>query len=155
MPKRLKKEFISKNLVVHVTRPCPCMTTSIIIKITRVISVWTPHWITVICHGVEGPMTTGYYCAIFHFVAEEKKKTAAKTKAFYDWASTGIPVMNLCLRATTETKHYCVTIEQSIEIYRHTFMQVSKIYKQWLWIFLTIKSSDEWSSRNRLVGMKV
>ena len=75
-------------------------------------------------------MTTGYYCAILHFVAEEKKKTAAKTKAFYDWATTGIPVMNLCLRATTETKHYCVTIEQSIEIYWHTFMQVSKIYKQ-------------------------
>ena len=75
-------------------------------------------------------MTTGYYCAIFHFVAEEKKKTTAKTKAFFDWATTGIPVMNLCLRATTETKHYCVTIEQSIEIYRHTFMQVSKIYKQ-------------------------
>ena len=32
----------SKNFVVrHVTQPCPCMTTSIIIKITQVISMWT------------------------------------------------------------------------------------------------------------------
>ena len=30
---------------------------------------------------------------------------------------------------TTETKNYCVTIEQSIEISRHTFMQVCKLYK--------------------------
>ena len=38
-----QKSFISKTLVVrHVTRPCPCMTTSIIIKITHVISMWTP-----------------------------------------------------------------------------------------------------------------
>ena len=34
----------------------------------------------------------------FHFVAEEKKKKKKKkddkkTKAFYDWATTGIPVM--------------------------------------------------------------
>ena len=28
----------------------------------------------------------------FHFVAEEKKKDANKTKAFYDWTTTGIPV---------------------------------------------------------------
>ena len=73
------------------TRPCPCMTTSIIIKITRVISMWTPHWITVSCHGVEGPMTTGYYCAIFPFCGGGKKKDK-KTKAFYDWATTGTPV---------------------------------------------------------------
>ena len=56
------------------TRPCPCMTTSIIIKIARVISMWTPHWITVSCHGVEGPMTSGYYCAIFPFCGGGKKK---------------------------------------------------------------------------------
>ena len=59
--KRLTKEFYGqKSRVRHVTRPCPCMTTSIIIKITRVISMWTLHWITVSCHGVESPMTTGY-----------------------------------------------------------------------------------------------
>ena len=79
-------------MVHHVTRPCPFMTTSIIIKITRVISMWTPHWITVSCHGVEGPMTTGYYCAIFPFCGGGKKKDDKKTKAFYDWATTGIPV---------------------------------------------------------------
>ena len=76
-----QKSFISKNLVVrHVTRPCPCMTTSIIIKITRVISMWTPHWITVSYHGVEGPMTTGYYCAVFPFCGGGKKKRWQKNK---------------------------------------------------------------------------
>ena len=37
-----------------------------------------------------------------------------------------------------------LTIEQSIEISRHAFMQVCKLYKWWLWIFFTIKSPDEW-----------
>ena len=69
---------ILQNLVIrHVTRLCLCMITSIIIKITCVISMWTPHWITVSCHGVEGPMTSGYYCAIFPFCGGGKKK---KTK---------------------------------------------------------------------------
>ena len=78
-------------MIRHVTQPCLCMTTSIIIKITRVISMWTPHWIT-----VEGPMTSGYYCAIFQFCGggkkKKKKKDDKKTKAFYNWATTGIPV---------------------------------------------------------------
>ena len=38
-------------------------------------------------------MTTGYYCAIFPFCGGGKKKDK-KTKAFYDWATTGIPVIN-------------------------------------------------------------
>ena len=77
--KQLTKEFYKQNLVIrHVTRPCLCMTTSIIIKITRVISMWTPHWITVSCHGLEGPMTTGYYCAIFLFCGGGKKMTTKK-----------------------------------------------------------------------------
>ena len=47
-------------------------------------------------------MTSGYYCAIFPFCGggkkqknkkQKKKKTTKKTKAFYDWATTGIPVM--------------------------------------------------------------
>ena len=67
-------------MIRHVTRPCPCMTTSIIIKITRVISMWTPYWITISCHGVEGPMTSGYYCAIFPFCGGGKKKDAKKTE---------------------------------------------------------------------------
>ena len=39
-------------------------------------------------------MTTGYYCAIFPFCGggKKKKKDEKKTKAFYDWATTGIPV---------------------------------------------------------------
>ena len=50
------------------------------IEITRVINMWTPHWITVSCHGVEGPMTTGYYCAIFPFCGGGKKKDDKKNK---------------------------------------------------------------------------
>ena len=40
-------------------------------------------------------MTYGYYCAIFPFCGggKKKKKDDKKTKAFYDWATTGIPVM--------------------------------------------------------------
>ena len=45
-------------------------------------------------------MTSGYYCAIFPFVAEEKKKNDEKTKAFYDWVTTGIPVMIMLLHLT-------------------------------------------------------
>ena len=39
-------------------------------------------------------MTSGYYCAIFPFCGggKKKKKKDKKTKAFYDWATTGIPV---------------------------------------------------------------
>ena len=41
-------------------------------------------------------MTSGYYCAIFPFCGggKKKKKKDKKTKAFYDWATTGIPVKN-------------------------------------------------------------
>ena len=38
-------------------------------------------------------MTTGYHCAIFPFCGGGKKK-GKKTKAFYDWATTGTPVKN-------------------------------------------------------------
>ena len=37
-------------------------------------------------------MNSGYYCAIFPFYGGGKKKKDKKTKAFYDWATTGIPV---------------------------------------------------------------
>ena len=38
-------------------------------------------------------MTSGYYCAIFPFCGGgKKKKDDKKAKAFYDWATTGIPV---------------------------------------------------------------
>ena len=39
---------------------------------------------------VQWPL--GTIAQFFHFVAEEKKKDDKKTKAFYDWATTGIPV---------------------------------------------------------------
>ena len=44
-------------------------------------------------------MTSGYYCAIFPFCGggkkqqQKKKKNDKKTKTFYDWATTGIPVI--------------------------------------------------------------
>ena len=39
-------------------------------------------------------MTSGYYCAIFPFCGGgKKKKKDKKTKAFYDWATTNIPVI--------------------------------------------------------------
>ena len=89
----LTEEFYKQNLVIHhVTRPCLCMTTSIIIKITRVISMWTPHWITVSCHGVEAQWPLSTIAQFFHFVAEEKNPQ--NTKAFYDWPTTGIPVIS-------------------------------------------------------------
>ena len=40
-------------------------------------------------------MTSGYYCAIFPFCGGGKKKDDKKTKAFYDWATTGIPVTSV------------------------------------------------------------
>ena len=45
----------------------------------------------------------GTIAQFFHFVAEEKnkknkkKKDDKKTKVFYDWATTGIPVIITCL----------------------------------------------------------
>ena len=49
-------------------------------------------------------MTSGYYCAIFPFCGggkkKKKKKDDKKTKAFYDWATTGIPVMIMLLHLT-------------------------------------------------------
>ena len=108
--KTMTKEFYRQNLVIrHLTRPCLCMTTSIIIKITCMISMWTPHWITVSCHGVEGP-TSDLWVLLrnFSILWRRKKKDDKKTKAFYDWATTGIPVkikrwrmlQNVCLVTT-------------------------------------------------------
>ena len=42
-------------------------------------------------------MTSGYYCAIFPFCGGGKKKDDKKTKAFYDQATTGIPVKSRAL----------------------------------------------------------
>ena len=88
-----QRSFISKNLVVrHVARPCPCMTTLIIIKITHVISIWTPSPIPLIGSQLvvmvlRAQWPLGTIAQFVHFVVEEKKGDK-KTKAFYDWATT-------------------------------------------------------------------
>ena len=60
------------------------MTTSIIIKLTRVISMWSWCW---------GPNDHCVLLRNFSILWRRKKKDK-KTKAFYDWATTGIPVKN-------------------------------------------------------------
>ena len=73
-----QKSFISKNLVVrYVTRPCPCMPTSIIIRITHVISMWNTltligSQLVVMVLRVKWPL--GTIAQFFHFVAEGKKR---------------------------------------------------------------------------------
>ena len=39
-------------------------------------------------------MTTEYDCAIFPFCGGGKRERRQKNKAFYDWATTGISVIN-------------------------------------------------------------
>ena len=52
-------------------------------------------------------MTSGYYCAIFPFCGGgKKKKKDKKTKAFYDWATTGIPVKIMCQFTSLLTEHF-------------------------------------------------
>jgi hypothetical protein len=41
----------------------------------------------------EAAMGTGYYCATLPLYREGIRKK--ETKAFYDWAATGIPVIRL------------------------------------------------------------
>ena len=105
----------------HVTRPCPCMTTSIIINITRVISMWTLHWITVGCSGVGSPMTTGYYCAIFPFCGGgKKKKRRQKNNGILTGPPQAAPATGRRARIHTEIRH-----EPSF------FINV--IYNPWTW----------------------
>ena len=52
----------------------------------------------------RGPMTTAYCCAFFSFCGGGKKKEDKKTKAFYDWATTSIPV-----KKTTKKKRRFIT----------------------------------------------
>ena len=55
-----------------------------------------------------------------------KKNYLSSTNLHYHHS---INVMNMCPHATTETKHYCAAIEQSLEISHHAFIQVCKLYK--------------------------
>ena len=46
-------------------------------------------------------------------MAEEKKKDDRKTKAFYDWATTGIPVMRRVFAELSEIVFQCVGSKES------------------------------------------
>ena len=81
--KRPTKEFSKqKSRARHVTRTCPCMTTSIIIKITRDQHVNTftliGSQLVVMVLRVQWPL--GTIAQFFHFVVEEKKKRRQKNK---------------------------------------------------------------------------
>ena len=58
-------------------------------------------------------MTTGYYYAIFPFCGGVKKKDDKKTKAFYDWATKGIPVMNRNMKFICSPFEVCIRISKS------------------------------------------
>ena len=91
---RLTKEFNKQeSRTRHVTQPCPCMTTSIIIKITRVSACEHLTGSQLVVMVLRAQWALGTIAQFFHFVAEEKKKDDKRTKAFYDWAITSIPVM--------------------------------------------------------------
>ena len=55
-----------------------------------------------------------------------------------------INVMNSCPHAGTETKRYCVQLYKALKFTATPIMQICKVYKRWLRIFLTIKSPDEY-----------
>ena len=68
-------------------------------------------------------MTSGYYCAIFPFCGggkkKKKKKGDKKTKAFYDWATTGIPVTRRHSVARTKSDTLCTA---------HCFTEILTIF---------------------------
>ena len=71
----------------------------------------------------------GTIAQFFHFVAEEKKKKDdKKTKAFYDWTTTGIPVIKFT--SITCYKFNCVSFE-TFNIYILLF------YRLWLTRLIT------------------
>ena len=92
--------------------------------------------------NIPGPLkkitlTTLFYGTSFHqdhpTTTQAKDATSASKKNYLSSTNLNyhhsINVMNTCPHANTETNNYCVTIEQSIEISRHAFMQVCKLYK--------------------------
>ena len=63
----------------------------------------------------------GTIAQFFHFVAEEKKKKKddKKTKAFYDWATTGIPVkMIKYLNANSQPNIWLSMITRALSFLR-------------------------------------
>ena len=88
--KMTDKSVLSKNLVVrHVTRPSPFMATSVIIKITRdqYVNTFTLIGSQLVVMVLRAQWPLGTIAQIFHFVAEEKKKTTEKQRHFM----TGLP----------------------------------------------------------------
>ena len=80
---RLTKEFNKqKSHARHVTQPCPCMTTSIIIKITRVSACEHLIGSQLVVMVLRAQWPLGTIAQFFHFVAEEKKKTTKKQRHF-------------------------------------------------------------------------
>ena len=55
-------------------------------------------WSQLVAMVLRAQWPLGTIAQFFHFVAEEKSKTK-KTKVFYDWATTGIPVKILSTRS--------------------------------------------------------
>ena len=82
-------------------------------------------------------MTSGYYCAIFPFCGggekkkRKKKKDYKKTKAFYDWATTGIPVktaQNSILRLPNFLLENLSNLASAIQISLRPHKQNSAIF---------------------------
>ena len=92
--------------------------------------------------NISGPLkkitlTTLFYGTSFHqdhpTTVQAKDTTSALKKNYSSSTNLNYPhlinVMNSCPHASTETKNYYITIEQSIKIYHHAFMQVCKLCK--------------------------
>ena len=77
-------------------------------------------------------MTSGYYCAIFPFCGggkkqkkqKNKKKDDKKTKVFYDWATTGIPVKK---KTTKKQRHFMTGLHTLHTLYTLYFSFSYKI----------------------------
>ena len=81
-------------------------------------------------------MTSGYYCAIFPFCGGGKKKDDKKTKEFYDWATTGIPVKMISndlnyqffvtVKSLEEPRGTCMK-----EVRPRLFRVAKKVWNEW------------------------
>ena len=92
--------------------------------------------------NISGPLkkiklTTLFYGTSFHqdhpTTTQAKDATSASKKNYLSSTTLNYNhsqnVTKTCPHTTTETNNYCVTIEKSIEISRHAFMQVCTVYK--------------------------
>ena len=78
----------------------------------------------------------GTIAQFFHFVAEEKKKDK-KTKAFYDWATTGIPV-KICQALNANSVILARKFNKSkSKFWHHVIALPRKIPKIYLQVFFS------------------